>query len=55
MAEAKSRREPNGARSRARIRPDLPGGDPGVAPVNDAHPEKIPVQVQDALERWKVI
>ena len=23
--------------------------------VNDAHPEKIPVQVQDALERWKVI
>src|SRR5438034_884457 len=35
MAEAKSRREPNGARPRARTRPDLPGGDPGVAPVKD--------------------
>ena len=35
MAEAKSRREPNGARPRARTRPDLPGGDTGVAPVND--------------------
>jgi len=35
MAEAKSRREPNGARPRARTRPDLPGDDTGVAPVND--------------------
>jgi transcription termination factor Rho len=35
MAEAKSRREPNGTRPRARTKPDLPDGGAGILPVND--------------------
>ena len=35
MSEAKSRREPNGARPRARTKSELPGGGTGISPVND--------------------